>query len=464
MRRAKILATLGPASANPETLTALLHAGVDAIRLNFSHGTAEQHRSNAALVRKVSKEVGRTVALLGDLCGPKIRTGTFANGPVHLEPGASFVLTHEEVPGDATRVSMSYPLANDLRPGDALLLDDGLLALRVERVEPPVLYTRVEVGGELSNKKGINVPGVRLSVSALTEKDRQDVVLAKEIGVDYLALSFVQTADDVKQCKAIAGDIPVIVKLEKPEAVQCLDEIVRVCDGLMVARGDLGVEMGSEKVPLVQKAAIRAVNRAGKIVITATQMLDSMIRNPRPTRAEATDIANAVLDGSDVLMLSGETASGKYPVEAVRTMDSIIREVESSDLYEELPEPATYGESWAFGNACARAAAITSRSVKLAAVVVATRTGRTAHLVAEYRPRSPIVAMTPDPKVAQQLALQWGVIPVEGEIKVHYDEELELAEQVAKRVAEAKTGDNIAVVLGNVEGRGVKSLSLYTVR
>lgn len=464
MRRAKILATLGPASANEETLGAFFRIGVDAIRLNFSHGTPEQHRVNAALVRKVSESLGRTVAIVGDLAGPKIRIGTFASGPIELRSGALFTLTFEPVAGDASRVSMTYPLANDVRPGDVILLDDGLLRLRVERVEPPAVITRVEVGGILSDNKGINVPGTRLKTSALTEKDRRDIALAREIGVDYLALSFVRTADDIRECKQLAGDIPVIAKLEKPEAVAHLEAIVAECDGLMVARGDLGVEIGSEKVPLVQKQAIKTVNAAGKIVITATQMLDSMIRNPRPTRAEAADVANAVLDGTDVLMLSGETASGRYPVEAVAMMDTIVREVEASPLYQALPEPAAFGEAWAFGNACARAAAITSRSVPLAAVVVSTRSGHTASLLAEYRPRAPIVAVTPDVRTARRLALEWGVVPYLGDLHVDYDRAMILADEAARRAAGARSGDNIAVVLGSARDVGSKTLVLRTVR
>ncbi len=464
MRRAKILATLGPVSTNADTLAALFRAGVDAVRLNFSHGTPEQHRESAALVRRVSSDVGRIVAILGDLSGPKIRTGTFANGPIELVPGARFTLTTDKVPGDQHSVSMTYPLADDLAPGDVLLLDDGLLRLRVEEVRPPALITRVEIGGPLSDKKGINVPGAKLSAAALTEKDKKDLVLAKEIGVDYLALSFVRSAADILECKALAGDIPVIAKLEKPEAVAQLDAIVDACDGLMVARGDLGVEMGSEKVPLVQKDAIRKINACGKLVITATQMLDSMIRNPRPTRAEAADVANAVLDGSDVLMLSGESASGKYPIESVAMMDRIIREIEGSDIYAAIPEPAGFGDTVHFGNACARAAASISRNVKLAAIVVETRTGRTANVLADYRPRAPIIAVSRDPRVAHRLALQWGIVPVVGDLEIAHPEAIARAEEAARQAVGAAAGDSVAVLLGSVVGDGERSLTLRILR
>ncbi len=463
MRRAKILATLGPSSNTEAALTALLKAGVDGVRLNFSHGTEEQHRQMAALVRRVAGQVGRIVAILGDLSGPKIRCGTFKDGPVQLAPGARFVLTTESVPGDAEAVSVTYPLHRDLSPSDVLLLDDGLLRLRVEAVEGEKVVTRVEVGGVLSNNKGINVPGGKLKAPALTDKDRRDIEIAKEIGVDYLALSFVRGAADVLECKALAGDIPVIAKLEKPEAVAELDAIVEVCDGLMVARGDLGVELGTEKVPLVQKQAISKLNRAGKLVITATQMLDSMMRNPRPTRAEAADVANSVLDGSDVLMLSGETAAGKYPVEAVETMSSIIVEIESSDTYRGLPEPALFGDAMHFGNACARAASSISRHVKLAAVVVESHSGRTANVLAEYRPHAPIVALTRDARVAGRLALQWGIVPVVGEL-ASSGQPTHSAGQAARAAVGAKSGESIAVLLGSVAGQGERSLTLRLLR
>jgi pyruvate kinase len=296
---------------------------------------------------------------------------------------------------------------------------------------------------------------VRLSVPALTPKDEQDILLAKELEVDYLAMSFVRDAEDVLRCKRLAGDIPVIAKLEMPEAVDNLDAIVEVSDGVMVARGDMGVEMGSEKVPLVQKRTIKKVNEAGKIVITATQMLDSMIRNPRPTRAEAADVANAVLDGTDVLMLSGEMASGKYPIESVRTMDSIIREIEGSELYQSLPEPAAFGDAWAFHNVTARAAALASRSIVLKAIVVSTRDGWTANVLADYRPRCPVIAVTPHQSVATRLAMQWGVRPVVGDLKeLTQDALLARADTLARELCGAIAGDAIAVLIGSQSGAG----------
>jgi pyruvate kinase len=326
MRRAKIVCTLGPATSTPEAIDALVAAGMDCARLNFSHGTHESHGRIARMVREASRRAGRPLAILADLCGPKMRIGKFPGGPVELVPGQTFTLTTRDVDGDATQVSHIYePLARDVVPGDHILLDDGLLNLKVLETTDTDVITEVEVGGTLSDRKGMNVPGANLSTPALTDKDRVDLEFAvEELEVDYVALSFVRTADDVLQAQQLAQGTPVIAKLEKPEAIKNLDAICDVADGAMVARGDLGVEVGSEKVPLIQKRIIRSVNDRGKLVITATQMLDSMIRNPRPTRAEAADVANAVLDGSDAVMLSGETAAGKYPVKAVQMMDLII--------------------------------------------------------------------------------------------------------------------------------------------
>jgi pyruvate kinase len=360
---------------------------------------------------------------------------------------------------------MSYPLANDLKKGDTLLLDDGLLRLRVTAVAPPAIETIVEVGGPLSNNKGINVPAAKLQVSALTDKDRSDIEVAKEIGVDFIALSFVRSVYDVLQCKSLAGGIPVIAKIEKPEAIRFLPDIVEAADGVMVARGDLGVEMGSEKVPLAQKLAILLTNKAGKLVITATQMLDSMIRNPRPTRAEATDVANAILDGTDVLMLSGETAIGRYPVEAVQMMDVIAREVEGSSIYLALPEPESLGGPWTLPNACARAAASMSRSLNLTAIAVVTHRGRTVDLMSDYRPHAPILAITDNAATASRLALCWGALPVLGPGPgLSPIEASDRAEMLARTMLNAKSGDTLAIVLGSAQDTGEKSLNLRTLR
>ncbi|MCA9583277.1 MAG: pyruvate kinase, partial [Myxococcales bacterium] len=373
---------------------------------------------------------------------------------VELEPGAEFRLTPEVVEGDGHRVSVTYPdLAGDVDVGDSILLDDGLLRLKVLRSEGRDVVTEVVDGGTLSNNKGMNLPGARLSVPALTEKDRVDLAFAVDvIGVDYVALSFVRSAADVKEAQALSKGTPVIAKIEKPQAVEDFSAIADVADGVMVARGDLGVEMGSEKVPLIQKHIIREVNSRGKIVITATQMLDSMIRNPRPTRAEAADVANAIMDGTDAVMLSGETASGRYPVRAVQMMDAIIREVESDWLKEmEVARHHTnlreWGE-WGFANGAARSAALMSYVLPLKALVCFTSEGRTAALLSEYRPRAPIVAITADPQVAARLALEWGVFPRIEVPPEDMEETLRTATALLVREKWCGTGDAFAMVAG----------------
>lgn len=463
MRMAKILATVGPASRDPAVLDALLAAGVDGFRVNFSHGVADEHRETVKRIREASQRAGRVVAVLGDLSGPKIRCGTFANGPVELREGQAFTFTSREVPGDETIVSATYPLARDLTPGDTVLLDDGMLRMRVTSVEGEDVHCVVEVGGTLSDRKGINLPGARLKTPALTEKDRRDAALAREIGVDFVALSFVRRADDVFQARSlVGGGLPIVAKIEKPEAVEDLDAILDASDGAMVARGDLGVELGPEKVPLVQKRVIECTNGRGKLVITATQMLDSMIRSPRPTRAEAADVANAVLDATDVLMLSGETASGRYPVEAVAMMDSIIREVERSELFRRVTEPPSTNRDWDYTHACAAAASLTSRNARLRAIVVFTRQGHTANMVAEFRPRAPIVAVTASLPAAQRLALQWGIVPVHREYPTNVAEAVTLAAEVARQHAGAKARDTIGVVSGSQRDTGTKCFVLHT--
>jgi pyruvate kinase len=463
MRHVKILATVGPASRESAMLEALIAAGVDGFRVNFSHGTHDEHRDVVTRIRAASAAQKKIVSILGDLSGPKIRCGTFASGPVTLTEAQRFTLTTRTVPGDHHEVWCTYPLARDLHPGDTVLLDDGLLRFRVSEVSGDDVVCVVEVGGVLSDRKGINVPGAKLSVPALTPKDHLDAKLAAELGVDYLALSFVRTPNDLDEARALIGaGVPLIAKIEKPEAVENLVAIIDRCEGIMVARGDLGVELGSEKVPMVQKRAIRLANDRNKLVITATQMLDSMIRSPRPTRAEAADVANAVLDTTDVVMLSGETASGRYPIEAVRMMDSIAREVEGSDLYHASNTRSASNYEWDFANACAAAAALTSRHAPIAGIVVFTYSGKTADLVAEFRPRAPIVAATPSHAVAQRMGLQWGVIPVHTPLPEAPSEALAKAEQIARDVLGAKAGETVAIVLGSQKHSGTKSFVLDT--
>jgi pyruvate kinase len=464
MRRAKIVCTLGPASSDAALIGALIEAGMDCARLNFSHGTHASHQRTADMVRKAAQRAGRPVALLADLCGPKIRTGLFSGGPVELVPGREFTLTAREVDGDATQVAVTYKaLPQDVEAGDQILIDDGLLRLEVVAVEGPDIRCRVAVGGTLSGGKGINIPGRALSTAAMTPKDEADLEFAVgTLEVEFAALSFVRTAADVQMAQRLARGTPIIAKLEKPEAIANLTSIADIAEGCMVARGDLGVELGAEKVPLVQKRIIREINKRGKLVITATQMLDSMIRNPTPTRAEAADVANAVLDGTDALMLSGETAAGRYPVEAVRMMDRIIREVETAWLLEDhAVRDVSLMEDWGFANAAAKAAALMSYALPLKAIVVFTRDGRTANLLSEFRPRAPIVAVTPKRHVAARLALEWGVIPRVDVPPDNLGEIMRIASGILGREGLCHEGDAFAVVMGWPPEGGTNTVKLH---
>lgn len=461
MRRTRIVCTLGPASSTPAVLDQMLAAGLDCARLNFSHGTHEGHAQLAAAVRAAAARAGRPVALLADLSGPKMRVGRFPGGPIELVPGARFTLTTRDVPGDAHQVSQSYePLPSDVRPGDVILLDDGRLRLRVLNADLSLgdVHCEVEIGGPLSDRKGLNLPGAALSAPALSEKDRADLAFAVEtLQVDFLALSFVRRAADILEAKALAGHTPVIAKIEKPEAVDALDAILDAADGAMVARGDLGVELGPEKVPLLQKHLIREVNRRGKLVITATQMLDSMVAAPRPTRAEASDVANAVLDGTDALMLSNETASGAYPVEAVAMMDLLAREVEGAVPRSELPGLAG---DWSFTNAAARAAAVLSFTLHLDVIVVFTGEGHAAERLSEYRPACPILALTPDARVATRLALAWGVVPRVAVQPASVEALDALARSMATSLGLTRPGGSMAVVVGFPAGSEANDVHL----
>ena len=469
MRRTKIVCTIGPASANEKAIEGLVRAGMDCARLNFSHGSHEAHAAVATMIRDAAAKARRPLSILADLSGPKMRVGLFPGGPVELVPGKTFTLTTRDVPGTSDIVSVTYePLPGDVRPGDRVLLDDGLLGLRVLRVENGTdVVCEVEEGGTLSNKKGLNLPGAKLSAPALTDKDKIDLAFAVgTLNVDYVALSFVRRPEDVAEAQALSGGKPVIAKIEKPEAVQALSAILDQADGAMVARGDLGVELGSEKVPLVQKRIIREVNARGKLVITATQMLDSMIRNPRPTRAEANDVANAVLDGTDAVMLSGETASGAYPTESVAMMDAIVREVETGWLgneestFRDVRDVVIPGE-WAFTNAAARAAAILSFALPLKAIVTFTRDGRTARLLSEYRPRAPIIAVTASAQVASRLALEWGVVPRVEIPPDDLEEMLRLASSLLVREKICTRGDSFALVAGLPPSAGTNTVKLH---
>lgn len=449
IRRTKIVATLGPATRDPQTLEALLQAGVDVVRLNFSHGTPEEHGRTIELVRTLAKRLDRSIAILQDLQGPKIRTGPLAGGrPVELKEGAELTLTTDPVEGTSALVSVTYPdLPRDVRPGDRILLADGTLELRVVEVSGGQIRTVVVKGGSLREHSGINLPGVAVRAPFLTEKDLADLEFGITNGVDYIALSFVRSAEDLQRAREVLKvqgvSIPLVAKLERPEAIDDLEAILTVSDGVMVARGDLGVELGPEKVPMLQKAILRRANEKGVVAITATQMLESMIGSPRPTRAEASDVANAILDGTDALMLSGETAVGAYPVEAVAMMDRIAREVEAAS-----PQRTIWGEREAISEAHAisHAARTLAEDLSVQAIVAFTRTGRTARLLSKDRPRVPILAFTPDEKVARALALWWGVTPLLIAVEEHTDALIARMEQILLERGLAAPGERVIVV------------------
>jgi pyruvate kinase len=420
MRRTKIVATIGPASGSPEMIMRLLEAGMDVARLNFSHGTYEEHAQRITTLREAARTLDRPLAILQDLQGPKIRTGPLVDDrPVQLRAGERFDITTHEIVGTAARVSTTYTaLPHDVQSGDRILLSDGLIELRVLETTDDEVRTEVIFGGELREHQGINLPGVNVSAPALTPKDAADLDFGLEQGVDYVALSFVRRAVDIQIIKqriaAASKATPVIAKIEKPEALDDLAAILEASDAIMVARGDLGVEMPPERVPVVQKQLIEAANAAGVPVITATQMLDSMIRNPRPTRAEASDVANAIIDGTDAVMLSGETAAGQFPVESVQMMARIAEAAEASgrhgDLHAMAAPPNTQANSVA--NAISAAACAIVQTLPVRAVVAFTMSGSTARLVAHLRPTVPILAFTPNEIVCRRLNLVWGVTPI----------------------------------------------------
>jgi len=454
-RRSKIVCTIGPASHSPRIIEKMMRAGMDVARLNFSHGTHADHARVITLVREASGKLQKPVAILADLQGPKIRTGKLAGGkPVQLRTGQSFVITTAKVLGDSTRVNTTFtPLPREVHRGDRILLSDGLIELRVKQVRGREVTCEVINGGELGEHKGINLPGIKLRVPALTPKDRADLAFALKQSVNYIAVSFVRRPEDVLLAKRLihrAGkDTPVIAKLEKPEAIDNLDAILRVADGVMVARGDLGVEMRPERVPVVQKLIISRAREFRRPVITATQMLESMTQNPRPTRAEASDVANAIFDGTDAVMLSAETASGKYPVQAVAMMASIIDEVEASAP--RFPRPAPT-EQLKVAETVAELVCHASRELHMKVITVFTHSGFTARLISRYRPQTPVVAFSPSRETRRRLALIWGVMPRSIEDVKKIDG---LAAIAANRLLEerlAHKGDVIAIVAGTPMG------------
>ena len=446
-RRTRIVATVGPASREPEKLEALLEAGVNVFRLNMSHGTHEQHREVIGRVRGISARLGRHVTLLGDLCGPKIRVGHFAGGEMTLVSGQKVTVTTRDVPGGDGLIPSQYAaLANDVRAGNRILLDDGLLELRVERVEGTEVECVVVHGGRLKDKKGMNLPGVPLSTPALTQRDRQDARFLLAEGIDWLALSFVRRPADIadlrKEIESAGQSTPIIAKIEKPEAVEALAGILEAADGVMVARGDLGVEMPLENVPIIQADLVEQARHAAKPVIVATQMLESMVTQPRPTRAEASDVSTAVMSGADAVMLSAETASGSFPLESVKTMDRIARKVEAwQSLETHFQQSERDQDSHAAADrdlplrlrrAVAKSTAQLCKDLRVRAVLVRSKGGTSAAQVSSYRPSAPIVALTTDARVARRMNLLWGVIP-----RVITAEEFEKPKTTARQQADA---------------------------
>lgn len=454
----KIVATLGPASNTKEVIRSLALEGVSVFRLNFSHGTHDDHRRNVGYIREVEEEIKSPLGILCDLQGPKLRIGMFKNDDILLGEGDKFRLDMLPEDGDETRVCLPHPeIFKAMVKGMELLLNDGIIRLKVDSFGEDYADTTVISGGRLSNKKGVNVPGVPLPISALTEKDRIDLEAALDMGVDYIGLSFVQTSEDVLIAKYLIQNRAAIVsKIEKPSALEHLEEIIRLSDGIMIARGDLGVELPPEKVPLLQKRIISACRRANKPVIVATQMLESMVVNPTPTRAEVSDVANAVFDAVDAVMLSAETAAGKYPTEAVRLMDKIILETEAGDLYQKFLDASRLPPEPSVESAVTASARITAETVLDAKAIVSyTITGSTTARISRERPNLPILCLTPDIKVARRMALFWGVdSAISGKINILLDV-AEMANDLCKEMFDAKPDDKMIVTAGvpfNVKG------------
>ncbi|MDD2736886.1 MAG: pyruvate kinase [Desulfuromonadaceae bacterium] len=454
-RKTKIVATVGPVSSSTEMIRKLMKAGVDIFRLNFSHGENSQKLELIKTIRQVSEKLGRQAGILGDLQGPKIRTGKMAGEGMLLAKGQVVVITTDDILGSDGVIPTIYKsLPTDVHPGSRILLDDGLLELKVVAVDGEQVRCLVIAGGLLKNNKGINLPGVNVSAPCLTEKDLIDLDFALEAGVDFIALSFVRTAEDIEHIKQIIAskgkDTPVVAKIEKPEALRNFNKILAATDAVMVARGDLGVEIEPEKVPMYQKKIIQACNRAGKPVITATQMLDSMIRNPRPTRAETSDVANAIIDGTDAIMLSAETASGDFPIESVETMVRIAKDVEQTDFHaNRVPNSSASLVAQAVAESSCRTAA----TLNAKAIAVFTRSGSTAALISAFRPSTQIIAFTASPDVRRRLSIYWGVYCTDVGVMENTDQQIFEVEK--KLLATGfSNGDQVVITMGLIETRG----------
>ena len=452
-KKTKIVCTLGPASDSEEILTQLVENGLNVCRFNFSHGSHEEQKARMDTAKKVREKLNLPVALLLDTKGPEIRTGNFADPEVLLEQGNQFTITMDDVLGTKEKCTVSYKgLINDVKVGDTILIDDGLVGLRITEIKDQDIICVVENSGIVKNHKGVNLPGVKINLPALTEKDISDIEFGIEQGIDFIAASFVRKASDVLAIREIlennnATHIQIISKIENQEGVENLDEILQVSDGLMVARGDLGVEVPTEEIPIIQKNMINKCNELGKPVITATQMLDSMIRNPRPTRAEVTDVANAIYDGTDAIMLSGETAAGKYPVEAVKVMASIAKRIEETLNYEELLKASNLKGS-TVTDAISYATCTTAVELNASAIVTSTSSGHTARMVSKFRPKTPIVAATDSEVTKRQLSLSWGVYTAKAPKASNTDEVVEYSIDVAKEAGYVNEGELVVITAG----------------
>ena len=452
-KKTKIVCTLGPASQSEETLTKLIENGLNVCRFNFSHGSHEEHKERMDIVKKVRDELKKPVAILLDTKGPEIRTGNFADPEVFLEEGSKFIITMADVIGNKEMCTVSYKgLAEDVVEGDTILIDDGLVGLKVENVVGEEIHCVVENSGIVKNHKGVNVPGVKINVPALTHKDISDIEFGITQGIDFIAASFVRKASDVLAIREVlennnATDIQIISKIENQEGVDNLDEILQVSDGLMVARGDLGVEIPTEDIPIVQKQMIKKCNALGKPVITATQMLDSMIRNPRPTRAEVTDVANAIYDGTDAIMLSGETAAGKYPVEAVKVMAAIAKRIEETLDYDTILRSKGLNNT-NVTDAISYATCTTAKSLTASGIVTSTSSGYTARMVSKFRPKTPIIAATPNERTSRQLSLSWGVYTVMCEQAENTDDLIDNSIEASKNEGYIHEGELVVITTG----------------
>ncbi|NLJ84827.1 MAG: pyruvate kinase [Firmicutes bacterium] len=469
MRKTKIVCTIGPASEENHVIAGLLDAGMNVARLNFSHGTYDEQLLRLQRLRAIAKEKGKTLAIMQDIQGPKIRIGSLP-GKVLLENGGSFVFTTEDYEGCARKVHVSYQnLPKDVGPGNVIYLDDGLLELQVREVKGNEVHCQVLVGGELSSRKGLTLPGVTVDLPPVTEADIKDLRFGIEHGVDLVAASFVRSAEGVETVRevirAAGADIPIIAKIENHEGVENIDEILAVADGIMVARGDMGVEMQPEEVPFIQKMIIHKCNVAGKPVITATQMLDSMVRNARPTRAEVTDVASAILDGTDAVMLSGETAVGRYPVQSVAMMSRIAARTERALGNHRITESERLNGEHSIAEAISYATWQTAKDVGASAIICATQSGSTARMVSRYRPKVPILAMTPYESVVRQLALVWGVHPVLVPPTHDIDDMLDVSIDASLKSGLVRRGDTVAISAGVMTDTpgSTNLLQVYTV-